>query len=562
MRQLILFPLMVVLAVTSSMAQIGRFGRSAVQAPRQASAAGERMMRQFQQQSQRAEQAARKAASVSRFKVKPSGIRVVPVPNLDNDDQKRDQKRKIIDNKKRPRPVTSNLLSFKPLPKIKTFREMEDERIAAKYDTIKMLVSRGAYLEWPFNLFQLADYAKRHNNEQFVIACLERVKTDRLTPKYLDLVARRYPALDQYMPEISRAVVISAYSKMADAKLQGIDCDSARMQQGDTLLMVTDQYNPNLNPLVILSCFYHPSMEVERYKEAADSIAATYDQWPDEFKDTFARDFLLTLIENKEHATALDYFGREPLKQYPDSLADFALDMTTCAIVTQNGPLASSYLEHALALDSVAANDYWAELYDVYWYTFIVDPSQTELADWLIEYSQMPADNAINLSTELINRYWPKTDFSWVWETLSDYTPEREAARLAILHILDKGTEIDEGRSEANTAPFISYLKAEMLMADPAMTADAKSLLDNLTTTDQPDLRCRAIIGQAYIAAHGLDKPKEAMKILKKAIKQLDDPSVTNYVRGFWYDYMAALATRLGKAKDAEKYRRLKSEMS
>lgn len=549
MNRLLIILLIGVLAVTGSQAQVLCNGAKALRSVPNAASTSGKVVRQLQQQSWRAEQAAR-AATMGRMKVKPTGVPMV-IPNLDSDDQKRKNGDKV-----RIRPLPK----FKPLPKIKTFSEMEEERLAAEYDSIKVLVNSGLYVPARFSYFQLADYAMRHNDAPFAITCIELVKPDRLSPKYLEYIARRYKALNSYMPEISRSVAINAYGKMVQAKYNGADCDSARMQGGDTLLIVTDQYNPALNPLVILSCFYNPSKEVEHYKETADSVIATYDQWPDTFKDTFARDFEITLMDNGEHAAVLDYFGREPLKQFPDSIAEFDIDLATCAIITQNDTLFAHYLRQALELDSVVADNYWTQLYSGIWDQFAADPSQTELADWLIENSAQPANNALDLSIELIERYWPDTDFSWMWETLSDYTPERETSRRSILHILDKGTALDEGRSGTNVIPYISFIKAEMLMADPVMTDNAKSLLDNLTSTDQPDLRCRAIIGQAYIAAHGLDSPKEAMKILKKNIKHLEDPSVTDYARGMWYEYMAALATRLGKTKDAEKYLKLKQK--
>lgn len=556
MKRTVLFLILVVFTMTGSMAQLRGIGRGAVRSSQQVRAAGERLMRQVQQQSQRASQAARKAASVGTHK--PSGMRVVAVPNLDNDDQKREQRNIVLPE---IRPISPKSLTLKRFPKLKSYRERKDEKIAADYDSIVHRVLEGVYDDMPFRLLQYADYAKRYNDEVFAMACLLRINTKLITPDLLEYVARRYAALEEYLPELSRAVAINAYEKMVLAKCAGVDCDSARMQNGDTLLIVTDQYNPSLNPLVVLSCFYHPSREIERYKETADSVAATYDQWPEPFKDTFARDFEITLMEKGDYAAVLDYFGREPFKQFPDSIADFDIDLATCAMYAQNDSLFGHYLRQALELDSVAAENYWAQLYGGIRVQFAADPSQTDLADWLIENSPEPAGYALDLSVELMEQFSSDEDFSWKWETLSDYTPERETVRRAILHMLDKGIAIDEGRSGTEVIPYISYLKAEMLMADPAMTAEAKSLLDDLASSDVSDMRCRAVIGQAYIAGHGLDNPKEAMKILKKKIKLLEDPSVNNYTRGMWYEYMGALATRLGKIKDAERYLKLKSEM-
>lgn len=547
MNRLLIILLLGVLAVTGSQAQVLRNGAKALRSVPNAASTSGKVVRQLQQQSWRAEQAAR-AAAMGRLKVKPTGVPVI-IPNLDTDDKKQKNGDRV-----RVRPIPK----IKPLPKIKTFSEMEEERLDAEYNSIKVLVNNGVYVPARFSYFQLADYAMRHNDAPFAITCIERVKTDRLSPKYLEYIARRYKALNSYMPEISRAVVITAYCKMIDAKLKGTDCDSARMQHGDTLLMVTDQFNPALNPLVVLSCFYYPSEEVKRYKEAADSVIATYDQWSDAFKDTFARDFMITLLDNDEPLAALNYFGKAPLNEFPSNQADFALDMATCAIAIQNDSLFTHHYGRALKLDSVAAKSYWTRLYNGIEELYTADPSQTELADWLIENHNTPADYALDLSVLLLEQYWPDAEFSWEWETIADYTPERAAIRKAILHIINKGESVDEGRSNPNNAPYIIFLKAEMMMANPLMAPAALSMMDNVASNSNPDLRCRAIIGQAYIAGKGLDTPKEAMKILKKNIRRLDEKEVTDYTRGMWYEYMAALATRLGKTKDAEKYHKLK----
>ena len=97
-----------------------------------------------------------------------------------------------------------------------------------------------------------------------------------------------------------------------------------------------------------------------------------------------------------------------------------------------------------------------------------------------------------------------------------------------------------------------------MLQADPSTLDEGKRMLEAQVESDNIELRCMAIIGLAYIDAHGLDKPKEGLKILKKNLKLLDDPAVNSDIRNMWDDYMVTLATRLGKTKDADKYLKLK----
>ena len=268
--------------------------------------------------------------------------------------------------------------------------------------------------------------------------------------------------------------------------------------------------------------------------------------------------FLMTLIGNGEGATALDYFGKAPLKEFPDANVDFSLDLADCAIAEQNATLFSAYLQQAVALDSVAAEEYWAELYDANWKAYLADPSQLELADWLIEMSPEPANNALLLSLDLLEQTNNPDEISWEWNDITTYTTEETTCRAAILHIIDKGLAVDEGLSRPDAEEWCQYLKAGMLLPDPTTLEEGKTLFDAQTESDNIELRCKAIIGLAYIASHGLDKPKEGLKILKKHIKLLDDPAVNSEIRELWYDYMAALSTRLGKTKDANKYLKLK----
>lgn len=550
MKRLLIILLSGVLAVVSDQAYVVSRSIKVLRSVPAATSTSGKVVRQLEEQSRRAEQAARAAAAAGRLIVRPSGIPIVPVPNLDPDNQGR----KKTDKKIYIRPLPK----FKPLPKIKTLREMEEERLAAEYDLIKERVNSGTYVPIPFSYFQLADYALRHDDEPFAITCLEQVRVDRLTPKLLEFVGRRYVALHPFMPEITRAVVVSAYSKMVDAKLRGVDCDSKRMPQGDTLLLVTSKFNPTLNPLVTLSCFYDPSTEVVRYKTAADSVIATYHQWSPEFQDTFARHFLMTLIVSGETAAALDYFGRAPLKEFPERNVDFAIDLADCAIAESDATLFSAYLQKAVALDSMAAEEYWVELYKGNWEKYLADPSQLELADWLIETSPEPANNALLLSLDLLEQTSNPDEISWEWNDITNYTTKENTCRAAILHIIDKGLAVDDSLSRPDAVEWCRYVKAGMLLPDPSTLDEGKAMLNVLAESDNIELRCKAIISLSFIAAHGLDKPKDGLKILKKNLKLLDNLAVNNEIRELWYDYMAALATRLGKTKDADKYLKLK----
>lgn len=89
MKRLLIILLWGVLAVVGCHAQGVGGGVKAARSARSAKSAGNNLVRNLQKQSRRAEQAARGSAAANRVKLKPSGTCiVVPVSNLDNDDQK------------------------------------------------------------------------------------------------------------------------------------------------------------------------------------------------------------------------------------------------------------------------------------------------------------------------------------------------------------------------------------------------------------------------------------------------------------------------------------------
>lgn len=563
MKRFLTIFLSTTLAVTGLQAQGLRSGAKALgKIPNTVSKSGKVV-----QGSWRAGQSVGNAGVTGRLNIKPKGFPIV-IPNLDTDDRQRNKSIKAgnIGSTNSTDPSRNNHHSIKrfpklqPLPKLKSMEEYRDERIAAKYDSLKAVVTCGFRLRYPYDLFELADYALRHDDEQFAILCLERVQTDEVSPERLYYVNRLYKSLDPYMPEISKAVAVTAYCKMIDAKLKGTDCDTARMQHGDTLLMITDKFDPSLRPLVTLSCFYNPNEEVKRYKEAADSVIVTYDKWDPAFKNIFARHFFDTLFDHEEFLSALEYFGREPLKEFPEHNADFALKMADCALVTQNDSLFTEHFEHALSLDSIAAEDYWSQLYMHHWDQYLSDPTQHELADWLILNSPEPANNALLLALDVLGREIDSWDIIWGWEEGMADISQHAADYEAVIHILDKGLSADDGRSRDDVISWCQALRADILIFNPETFDEGNSLYGILSKSDNADIRCNAIIGQAIVAAHGLDNPKEGLKILKKNIKQLDNPEVSSALRHQWYDYMAHLSTRLGKTKDAGKYTKLKEK--
>lgn len=448
--------------------------------------------------------------------------------------------------------------------------EMMDESMAKQYPDEKKLIDRGAFDKDPVMLFYWADFAKRKVSDEDALEIMNHIDPKTLTPAILYHFPKYFKAIQEYGPKLAYLLNARAYLQMAKAKYAGRDCDSARMQGGDTLLTVTGKYMPFLKPLTELSCFYDPAKEIERYKITADSLIANYGQLPPEFKAAFFTDFLATLHSAKEYHAALDYFEMEQLKSYPDSLADLSLRLAECAWGLGDNERFFRYLHKADEVDSASAQKYWEEVYNGQLETFIADPSQTSVADWLLENTDYPADDALSIALDVITRYFPaSTDNKWDWPDSTTYSPDQLAARDGIIYVLDHIANLDTSDANTYTLKHIDYLKASYIGTIDDRTEEALEITDRLcreleaaSSEETDEFHCCLVFTQAYMTGHGLDKPKEALKILKKNTKLLKAPGISDDTRYDWYDYMAALSSRLGKTKDAEKYLKLRESVN
>lgn len=464
-----------------------------------------------------------------------------------------------------------------PIPKIPSLKPVElrsplkamEEKTAELYPVAKELLAQGKYDKYPMNLFFWANYAKRRGDDAVAVEFLSHIDPTTLTPAILYRFSNAYPAIQEYGPELVRSLNMTAYTQMIEAKYAGADCDSARMQAGDTLMIVTDKYRPYLTPLAELSCFYDPSKEIDRYKVAADSLLANYSLLTPQFKDAFFADLLSTLYRAGEYKVALEYFEREPLKSYPDSFADFSIDLASCSWALNDSERFNSYVKQALAIDSVAAQNYWDDVYSSQLDYFIADPTHTEVADWLLDNTEYHAEAALNAVVSLMGHYFPDNkDDNWQWPDSTTYTPEQLTARDGMIYILDRVSSLDISNAEALTPVYLDYLKASLICTLENRTAEAVNILDSRRQkpaenpgAETDDVHCWITLTRAYIAGHGLDKPKDALKILKKNIRQLDSKEVDDETRALWYNYMALLSKHAGKSKDYEKYLKLKENL-
>lgn len=447
-------------------------------------------------------------------------------------------------------------------PEFKPPMQTMDGKMAAMYPVMKGQIANGAYDRYPLTLFAWANFAKRQGDDDVAAGIMRHVDPATLTPGIVFQFSNSYPAIQEWGPVLANSLTMNAYIRMLKAKYAGSTCDTAHIQADDTLMIVTKKYVPYLVPLVELNCIDDPSKEADRYKVAADSVLSHFCQLSPEFNETFFSDFLSTLSNSEDYHTALDYFRDEPLKSYPDSMADFTLRLASCAWNLNDAETFNRYLRQAETIDSTAAREYWNRIYNAELESFIAQPSQTDVADWLLQNTDYPAEAALNAAIEVIKSYFPATDTNnWEWTDSSTLTPEQLKARDGIVYILSAVRNFDISNALLASLPYINFLKAAHVATIEGRENEALNILkDCITSLDENpssetnDLHCWCVLTHACIAGHGLDKPDDALKILKKNLMLLDAKDVNSDTRSSWYDYMASLLTRIGNTEEAEKY--------
>lgn len=424
----------------------------------------------------------------------------------------------------------------------------------------------GKFENKPDELLSLACEAEAHNEPATAIACATSAfKSGYVTSKHL----LTYRPKSERLLGIWRAEARNNIDFAYAYRISGDSVIENTFNVYDSEPYKTDMamakiYAPALTPL--LKIFYTKDIgnATDLYAEALDSIIANPDAYTTAIRNHVITSALSQFFNSKRFDSALDYFEQKPLKSYSDTITDFQLDLASCAFAARDNDRFTSHLARAYRLDSLATEQYWTNLYDEVATIFLNDPALVDTGKWVIENNDYPVEAALWLTGELLERYWPE-DGIWEWDDVTNYAPKQLAAHQAIIPIIDLAIDIDNGSSPRLSVLRLRYLEIARSAAEENQLASAvtglHALVDDVSDSSLEgtnDLRCWVALSQAYQAGHGLDKPKEAFKILKKNVKLLNAEEVNTETKSTYYDYMATLCAKLGKQKDAAKYQNLR----
>lgn len=187
---------------------------------------------------------------------------------------------------------------------------------------------------------------------------------------------------------------------------------------------------------------------------------------------------------------------------------------------------------------------------------------QSDVVDWLLQHTEYPVENAGVIVVKIHEYYFPESEeVKWEWLDCTTYTPEQQVAHGGMIDILDHAQTFCTANTDVLSLLNLDYLKATIICADANRINEAVSIIESRSrelsrnpSVETNNIYCWFTLAQAYIAGHGLDKPKKALKVLKKNISLVESSGVESTTRSNWYNYMAALSMRMGKKKDAQKY--------
>ena len=420
-------------------------------------------------------------------------------------------------------------------------------------------------------LLSLACEAEERNAyDVMMVCCVVAAENGPVAPEILLAHKPKGATLRDCWKDFSRFTISSGYiSRMNGDSLLTFPLSSEERKAYADKMTLVRTYAPALTPLVKIE--YAPDLAntTELYREAADSIIRHRSNYLSPVDQHVCLSLMHKLVAEERHRDIIEYFEQEPLRQYVDTSGTYLLQMVSSSIVCGDDERANSYLGRAYEVDSARAYQYMSEIYNSVLNDCFEHPENTELVEWLIAGSEDPAACIDVLFSEWFERYLRDADEdNWEWMHISDMAPQTSIAYNACIFVAKKRLLLlDEGTDKLTFYTW-NYVYPAMAMYDPSQEAEATRTLQalNIQLSRETDpalnnLKCAMTMGMACIAGHGWDRPMDALKVLKKNLKTMQKMSgVEPETRADYYSYMAALYGKLGKAKDAAKYRDLREK--
>ena len=430
-----------------------------------------------------------------------------------------------------------------------------EKRLQQDYLDFKEKFAAGECDTVPFSLLLWSCYADRKGDSELSRQAYEKSKSEHLTVHDVLMYCSLGRDIPERRSELIRYVVEQDYV-FGEEGLSQFTPDSIGKRYRKQLIELSERYTPGMVPLIDIVYRSDDSDKVNLFHTAADSILSGASSFQPHIQDHIFLTLLQEFVEAGQYEDALSYFAKEPLASLVKNNAIALLYLCDASIGLGDVDRFNYYLQCAMNVDSILAEEYYQEYYKRCYDILVEDPSDENLVDWLIEVNEYPVEIAFLLVGDIMDRHFPDQGLpdTFEWSDMSEFSMDELEIIKSIVYIGTEALGADESRSEELVRDHLILIIAIWMTTDPTEIENALRYIEILndkiekeTDPSYDNLRILLVYARAYIAAHGMDKPKEAFKILNKVNKKIETMTLDPTVRMMYWQYLRAVSDALGK---------------
>ncbi|MDE7413107.1 MAG: hypothetical protein K2N05_04860 [Muribaculaceae bacterium] len=355
------------------------------------------------------------------------------------------------------------------------------------------------------------------------------------------------------------------------------DCfepDSIEFQQKDLILNLAEKYNPAIIPLVEILYRINDTHLSNHYLAVSKNIINGEYQ-PLLYASHLIYFYLLDqlMVEN-QYEEALALFSDSLLFVLKYDFVEFNLILFNAAILKGDKEKMRRYLKaaiegescyylytHPLKYNEISERQYEEFMRNSHDYV-IAHPEEMDFVDLYMRASMCPIEVCYDLAISLLKGCSPIVagNRNWNWRDVSDFTDDQLKSIKAGIEICYMALRSEKRDTDGFNTDYLLLLLAIQQTIYPDQQEYALCLLDEISKrigdndyTEYNDLRVMFIVARAYIAAHGMDRPEEALIILNSEIKSEDTLSVSPQTGLLFWHYLREVSESCGKKKEVKK---------
>lgn len=440
-----------------------------------------------------------------------------------------------------------------------------DAQLRRSYPIMKDAIERGLFDRMPARLLYWGGYARSQGDTVFAENAYKKAKSNYLTVDDVETCIRTNKGYADKRNDLLTYIVERNFVACLTDDLV-FDSDSATMHHRDVMIKLAEEYEPGLVPLIKITYSTDSVNDFSLYHEAVDSLCSGSLKVRQDVEEPILCNFLYFGLQNDQYKLLIDYSGREPLKSFVDSDANACVILSFSCLYEQDEEKGNAYLQRAYDLDNEIALDFVNRMFEENYKYLVDNPGDEEIVDYILEATDCPVQVAYCLFEDITDKYFPfnEEEYYFLWHYIHDYNFAEQKILKDVLSIARKALKIETDQTEDIYRMALIECVAMTICYDNGEVENAKKYIDYIDNelfgksgSGYDDMRAAVIIDKAYIAGHGLDRPKEAYKILKKNLKEFDRWDLSPLTRQQRYRYLQQVCEAMGKHKKADEYKKI-----